>query len=201
MIDHLTREQLIERVAGLEARLLEREQGWKEGRIDRSRYVHLASKLAQGSVTSRDAPGNYFAPDECSDLLQELNAEYSISSWARWWVQRLTDDYQAVWTMLQAPDIKEALRADWERQREQIRELKRQITIARENNAQRNRELDALHYVWCDGTCSTGANRYGEDGPDGITQEIVDAAVRNTERLKRWWANRQRRLQRDKEQV
>ena len=65
-------------------------------------------------------------------------------------------------------------------------ELRRQLTIARDNNHRRNVELDALHYVWCDGGCSTGVHRYDGKGPEAITPEIVAAAVRNTERLVKW---------------
>lgn len=68
-----------------------------------------------------------------------------------------------------------------------LREEIRQMQLAAER---RNRDLDALHLVWCDGGCETGVHRFDGGGPEAIHQEIVDAAVRNTERLKRWWANR-----------
>lgn len=82
-----------------------------------------------------------------------------------------------------------------ERQQDQIRELKRQLTFQRENNERRNRELDALHYVWCNGGCIGGVHRWSDRG-EGITQEIVDVAEQNTLRLKQWWGNRQNRLKR-----
>jgi hypothetical protein len=66
----------------------------------------------------------------------------------------------------------------------------RQMQIAAEA---RNRQLDAMHYVWCTGGCEGGVHRFDGKGPAGITQEIVDEAVRNTERLKRRWANQQYR--------
>lgn len=79
-------------------------------------------------------------------------------------------------------------------ERTQIKRLREQIGRLELKAMVRNRELDALHYVWCDGGCPSGAHRWDEAGPEGLTQAIVDEAVRNTERLKRWWANRQCRL-------
>jgi hypothetical protein len=81
-------------------------------------------------------------------------------------------------------------------ERLQIARLRAEIRHMQIAAERRNRELDALHMVWCDGGCETGVHRYDGRGPEAITQEIVDAAVRNTERLKRWWANRQYREQR-----
>lgn len=67
------------------------------------------------------------------------------------------------------------------------KELRRQITIAIENNHERNLELDALHYVWCDGGCKYGAHRWTKEA---LTAETVRLAVRNTLRLVTWWNNR-----------
>lgn len=75
-----------------------------------------------------------------------------------------------------------------EEERREIQRLKREIREMQLAAEKRNRELDAMHWVWCDGGCYTGVHRFDEEGPAAITQEIVDAAVRNTERLKRWWA-------------
>lgn len=66
---------------------------------------------------------------------------------------------------------------------EQNRRLKRELTIAYANNRQRNLELDALHYVWCDGGCEGGIHRFGEHPP--LTKEIVEAAIYTTNRLAR----------------
>jgi hypothetical protein len=50
----------------------------------------------------------------------------------------------------------------------------------------KNRELDALHMVWCDGACSRGVHRW--QGPNVlVTEELVKTAERNTERLRRWY--------------
>ena len=82
------------------------------------------------------------------------------------------------------------LRTENGRLLEQVRKLKFELTQARENNEERNRELDALHYVWCNGGCQGGVHRYC-GAPDDVTEEVVAAAVRNTERLRSWFVNRQ----------
>jgi hypothetical protein len=75
-------------------------------------------------------------------------------------------------------------------------ELKRQLSNQRDNNHRRNVELDALHYVWCDGGCKSGVHRWSKNT---ITQEVVDAAVRNTNRLVAWYSINCKRKQRDQE--
>ena len=78
-----------------------------------------------------------------------------------------------------------------------IETLRLELTNAQRNNHKRNLELDALHYVWCDGGCEGGTHRW--DGGK-VTEEIVQAAERNTRRLRRWFASRQRRDAVDKKQ-
>ena len=56
----------------------------------------------------------------------------------------------------------------------------------------KNRELDALHYVWCDGGCPRGVHRWDDVL---ITRELVEAAERNTRRLRRWYRAVEFRLQ------
>lgn len=81
------------------------------------------------------------------------------------------------------------LRAENVRLAEQVKKLRGEVTQARENNETRNRELDALHYVWCNGGCHGGVHRYC-GSPDDITEEVVLAAERNTSRLRSWFVNR-----------
>ena len=83
-----------------------------------------------------------------------------------------------------------------ERLREQVAKLKRELTYARDNNHRRNIELDALHYVWCNGGCWGGVHRFDGKGPEGVTEEIVQAAERNTQRLRSWFNNYQGKLAR-----
>lgn len=52
----------------------------------------------------------------------------------------------------------------------------------------KNLELDALHYVWCDGGCPGGTHRYTDDE---ITEEMVQLAERNTKRLRSWFNNKE----------
>ena len=75
---------------------------------------------------------------------------------------------------------------DLERAQQTIRKLRRELQFAYANNHKRNLELDALHYVWCDGGCESGVHRW-EGGP--LTAEVVELAVQNTERLVRWRNN------------
>ena len=64
------------------------------------------------------------------------------------------------------------------------RELRRQITIKDASLERKNRELDALHFVWCSGGCEGGVHRW-QDVP--LTEDIVVEAERNTRRLREWW--------------
>lgn len=74
--------------------------------------------------------------------------------------------------------------------------LRRQIRMQDEVIKRKNRELDSLHFVWCDGGCSTGVHRWSETV---LTEEIVKEAEQNTKRLRRWFTNHQSRLNTDKE--
>lgn len=70
--------------------------------------------------------------------------------------------------------------------RAQVANLRRQLTAARLAAERRNRDLDALHLVWCDGGCPSGVHRYqGEEIL--VTEDLVAAAERNTVRLRHWY--------------
>lgn len=79
-----------------------------------------------------------------------------------------------------------------------IRNLKRTITHAKSRNEERNRQLDALGMVWCDGGCGGGMARYGalgfgpSDG-DKVTAEHVAALLENAGRALCWYVNREYR--------
>lgn len=51
----------------------------------------------------------------------------------------------------------------------------------------KNRELDALHRVWCSGGCEGGVHRHIEDE---LTAEMVAFAEYNTRRLRQWYVNK-----------
>ena len=48
----------------------------------------------------------------------------------------------------------------------------------------RNFELDAMHFVWCSGSCESGIHRYHSAR---LTLGLVEEAERNTARLRQWW--------------
>lgn len=71
------------------------------------------------------------------------------------------------------------LREKVRRQAADIRQM--QLVLER-----KNRLLDALHVVWCDGGCASGVHRF--QGADVlVTEELVQAAERNTGRLRGWY--------------
>lgn len=71
-----------------------------------------------------------------------------------------------------------------------LRDQKRRIAHLEGCLRAKNLELDALHYIWCDGGCQYGAHRWTEQT---ITEDIVKAAEANTKRLRTWWASYQHR--------
>lgn len=80
----------------------------------------------------------------------------------------------------------------------EIRKLKAEITRLNEVLHRKNVMLDALHMVWCDGGCKGGTHRWTEDT---ISEEVVEAAERNTARLRQWWANKEFRRARGTDHV
>jgi len=52
---------------------------------------------------------------------------------------------------------------------------------------EKNLELDALHWVWCDGGCGGGVHRYDHGE---LTEEIVRMVEGHAKRLRRWWTNK-----------
>ena len=90
------------------------------------------------------------------------------------------------WGPASSSHIKTAERLANDNLRTQLEEAKGRNKQLDENLAKKNRELDALHYVWCSGGCDGGVHRYSEKE---LTAEIVASAVRNTDRLVQWWVN------------
>lgn len=86
----------------------------------------------------------------------------------------------------------ELLEKELERAREHIRKLKEEVTVQREALERRNKEVDALGRVWCDGGCGGGMDRYREDlrEPPGVTADQVAFLLRNARRAYRWYVNR-----------
>lgn len=71
--------------------------------------------------------------------------------------------------------------------RTQRKHHKSELTYIQGVLTRKNKELDALHYVWCSGGCPRGAARYSDEE---ITEEIVALAETNTKRLRAWFENR-----------
>jgi hypothetical protein len=67
-----------------------------------------------------------------------------------------------------------------------LQNIKREVTQLNEALRSKNQALDAQHYVWCNGGCTSGTHRYSENK---ITEEIVQEAERQVKRLRVWWEN------------
>jgi hypothetical protein len=66
------------------------------------------------------------------------------------------------------------------------KKLKIEVAHLNEVLHKKNIALDALHYVWCDGGCTSGMHRFSS--PE-ITEEMVVAIERNTRRMRKWLDN------------
>ena len=78
---------------------------------------------------------------------------------------------------------------------EEIENLRRQLRHANERNHERNLQLDALNFVWCDGGCLKGTRRWQDDELTGeqaieYAKELALMAVRlqNWGQAKLWRA-------------
>jgi hypothetical protein len=80
--------------------------------------------------------------------------------------------------------LKEELGAAILRNKAQAREIRN----LQESAERRNRDLAALHIVWCDGGCPGGVG-----SPETLDRPTVLAAVLSVRRLVSWWNNRQYR--------
>lgn len=87
-----------------------------------------------------------------------------------------------------------AMALENERLRAQVAQLRYELNDARICAERRNRDLDALHLVWCNGGCTGGVHRYC-GRPEDVTEAVVEAAERNTARLREWWTNYHGRAQ------
>ncbi len=74
-----------------------------------------------------------------------------------------------------------------EKLRAMVNEQRRQLSILQEAQRERNRQLDAMHWVWCDGGCKGGVHRWE---PTELTEELVALAERNAARLRSWIGNK-----------
>ena len=75
--------------------------------------------------------------------------------------------------------------------RTKVKEQAHQLTIQREALEKKNRELDAMHWVWCSGSCDLGVHRWS-GGAQTLTEEVVKLAERNALRLRAKLTNTKR---------
>ena len=85
-----------------------------------------------------------------------------------------------------AADEIERLRAENARLQGKVGFQRQELTKCNQALAARNRQLDAMAWVWCDGGCAGGVFRFTSVE---LNDEVVCAAERNTERLRRWLNN------------
>lgn len=72
-----------------------------------------------------------------------------------------------------------------ERLKDKNRSQANVITDLKEVLERKNRDLDALHFVWCTGGCPGGVHRFDRDAI--LTEDVVLSAERNTTRLRKWY--------------
>lgn len=71
-----------------------------------------------------------------------------------------------------------------------VRYQQHELQNLRESAKQKNLELDALHYVWCNGGCKGGVHRYKEMEGKPLTKEIVEAAEWSVKRMRIYYENK-----------
>lgn len=76
-----------------------------------------------------------------------------------------------------------------EHHRRELTVLRHNLHYANERNAERNKQLDAFHMVWCDGGCSGGMHRYTDKLTPDEVLDLVAVAEANIARMKRWAAS------------
>jgi hypothetical protein len=101
-------------------------------------------------------------------------------------VKTLRDELARKCDLCEASTDARAWQAENEALRQAAERLKGELRNMQRSLEQKNRALDALHYVWCSGGCKTGTHRWSEQT---ITEEVVKEAERNTRRLRTWWDN------------
>ena len=76
-----------------------------------------------------------------------------------------------------------------------VKSLKVELTCKNETLREKNLALDALCFVWCSGGCRKGVCRYSGKA---LTKQMVEAAEKNTRRMREWYANAENRKQRSR---
>ena len=140
--------------------------------------------LALAWVAAKDA-----ARDSCTAWREDLGSESKWMSAQAAETALETATRRLTGTTRHALTTDVDVRAENERLRGQVATLQRELRIAQLGAERRNRDLDALHLVWCTGGCSGGVHRYC-GSPDVVTEEVVALAERHVARLRTWFVNR-----------
>jgi hypothetical protein len=91
--------------------------------------------------------------------------------WLRKKLQEQEERHNREIALLKPTDREKELLAQNRALEDRVRVLRRELNIAYSNNHERNVELEALHYVWCDGGCESGVHRLDGKGPGEISEE------------------------------
>jgi hypothetical protein len=73
-----------------------------------------------------------------------------------------------------------------ESEMKQIERLKAEVTRLQSCLADRNRQLDAMHWAWCSGGCATGMHRWTDVE---LTNELIQTAEYGVSRMRSWFEN------------
>lgn len=133
-------------------------------------------KLVEGLTYEKSPEAIFWKTFKLKSLTSQLLSDIECMSRHR----RISDTDESVQATINS--LRDAL----DKKDLEIKNLKREISHATSNNLLKNKELDALHYVWCDGGCKLGAHRYHDEK---VTEDLVLIAERNTQRLRRWFEN------------
>jgi len=76
---------------------------------------------------------------------------------------------------------------EYKRLRDENAKLKREVMMKDRALHDRNRQLDAMAWVWCDGGCPTGVGRFS--GLE-VDEAMVCMVETNAKRLRRWYKSK-----------
>jgi hypothetical protein len=74
----------------------------------------------------------------------------------------------------------------------QIEKLKAEVTRLQGCLADRNRQLDAMHWAWCSGGCTSGMHRWSDME---LTEELLRTAEHGVSRMRQWLGSNEFRKQ------
>lgn len=153
-----------------------------------SRAIELAEEAER---LSAEATAERWETRTSGSFQAIFSGDQQVSGWGAF--KRAEDLVLTCRSRTLVPEMAAELRNEHARvsfAQDQVANQRRELATLNEQAHRRNLELDALHFVWCDGGCEGGAHRFTEDT---VTPEIVAEAIRNTSRLLSWFVNREGR--------